>query len=71
MAYYDRARALLSKREYDKAISDFTEAIRLEPTDGKSYYFRGYAYEEKGQNAKAEEDLAEAKKLGYKSAGGR
>ena len=34
-------RRLVSKREYDKAIADFTEAIRLDPKDAEAYSDRG------------------------------
>ena len=52
--------------DFDKAIADFTEAIRLDPKDAQSYQNRGVAYGKKGEKAKAEEDFAQAKKLGDK-----
>jgi len=51
--------------EYDQAIKDFTEAIRLKPDDGYAYHFRGYAYQERGLKANAAADFAKAKELGY------
>jgi len=50
---------------YDKAIADLTEAIRLDPTDGKAYYTRFAAYDLKGEKVKAEADYDKAEELGY------
>ena len=36
------------KGECDKAIADFTEAIRLDPQSASAYYDRGRAWAEKG-----------------------
>ena len=33
----------------------------------EAYYSRGVAYDKKGDHAKADADVAEARKLGYKS----
>ena len=52
--------------DYDKAIADYTAAIRLKPDYANAYYNRGAVYEKKGDKAKAAEDFAQAKKLGYK-----
>ena len=56
----------LAIHNYDKAIADYTVAIRLEPKDAQAYQNRGVAYEKKDEKAEAEEDFAQAKKLGYK-----
>ena len=42
--YIDRGIAYENKGEYDKAIADYTEAIRLDPKDAKAYCSRGWAY---------------------------
>jgi Flp pilus assembly protein TadD len=47
-------------------IADLTEAIRLDPEYARAYYNRGFAYEEKGDQAKAKADFAKAKELGYR-----
>ena len=41
--------AVLAKTQgdYDNAIADYTEAIRLEPKHAKAYYSRGRAYGQK------------------------
>ena len=58
--------SLREKGEYDKAIADFTEAIRLDPKYAKAFFGRASAYERNGEITKADEDFAQAKKLGYK-----
>ena len=47
-AAFDRGWTALSQGNYDLAIREFTEAIRLLPNaaDG-AYYWRGFAYYEK------------------------
>ena len=56
----------MGKGEYDKAVADFTEAIRLNPKYALAYLFRSTAYEKKGDKAKAEADSATFAKLGHK-----
>ena len=51
------------KGDHDKAIADFTEAIRLNPKDAEAYYSRGGAYGEKGDYDKAIADFTEAIRL--------
>jgi tetratricopeptide (TPR) repeat protein len=49
--------------EYDRAIVDFSEAIRLAPQDGSAYSYRGYAYDQKGDYDRAIADFNEAIRL--------
>ena len=60
-----RASAHIDAADYDSAIADFTQAIRLDPKNAVAYYGRGEAYLEKGQRAAAERDFAQAKRLGF------
>lgn len=46
--YYDRAMVYFSKGQYDQAIADFSEAIRLNPRDAYAYCNRGIAYGQTG-----------------------
>jgi tetratricopeptide (TPR) repeat protein len=48
----------------DNAISDYTQAIRLNPKLAKTYYDRGLAYQAKAEKSKAEADFAEARRIG-------
>ena len=66
VAYYDRGNAYAEKGEYDKAIADYTEAIRLDPMAADAYHFRGLAYDNKGDHDAAAVDFAQARRLGYK-----
>jgi tetratricopeptide (TPR) repeat protein len=51
--------------DYDKAISDYTEAIRLDSNYANAYYSRGLAYRKQGNEAQAQADFRKAKQLGY------
>jgi len=65
--YHGRALAYYEHGDYAKAITDFTEAIQLNPDDGQSHRCRARAYQGNGNLAKASTDLAKAEELGYKS----
>ncbi|UCF14042.1 MAG: tetratricopeptide repeat protein, partial [Phycisphaerales bacterium] len=39
----------LERGLYDKAISEFTRSIKMNPKSAKAYYGRGTAYSDKGQ----------------------
>src|SRR5262249_47272894 len=49
-----------STKAYDKAITDFTEVIRLYPKNKLGYYWRGWAFNWKGEYGKAIADFSEA-----------
>ena len=51
--------------QYEQAIRDFDEVIRLDPQDAAVYYNRGLAYGRIGNSIEAERDFAQAKELGY------
>jgi tetratricopeptide (TPR) repeat protein len=53
-----------NKGYHDKAIADYTKAIKLQPKSGVTYNNRGKAYSEKGDYDKADIDFKKAKKLG-------
>jgi Flp pilus assembly protein TadD len=53
----------MQKGEYDKAIADYTEALRLDPKNSIFYSDRGYAYGQKGDTARANADYARAREL--------
>ncbi|MBR0713108.1 caspase family protein [Bradyrhizobium liaoningense] len=61
--YFWRAVGWNKKGDYDKVISDTTEAIRLAP-DQALYNLRGSAYFDKGENDIAIADFNDALKLG-------
>ncbi len=47
--YYNRGNAYGKKGQYDKAISDYTKAIEINPSYAKAYYNRGVAYIKEGE----------------------
>jgi Flp pilus assembly protein TadD len=60
-----RTRGLLywDRSDYDRAIADHGEAIRLDPKDAAAYNDRGVAYRSKGDNDRAMTDFSEAIRL--------
>jgi tetratricopeptide (TPR) repeat protein len=64
--YTDRGCQYLGKKEYDQALADFNEAIRLGPAPVKAYLDRGYVHMEKGNLQQAHADCSEAIRLNPK-----
>jgi tetratricopeptide (TPR) repeat protein len=58
----------LDKKDYDKAIKDFDEAIRLDPQFATTFALRGNAWFAKKDYDKAIKDFAEAIRLDPKDA---
>ena len=65
MAYSNRGIAYGALGNFNKAVSDTTKAIELNPNFANAYYIRGIIYQELGETAKAQADFAKAKELGY------
>src|SRR5271165_4018575 len=61
--YENRGWDFYQRRDYDKAINDYTEAIRLDPNDAKAYHNRGRAYHYTKHYDKALSDYTEAIRL--------
>ena len=57
------AKTHTEKGNYDRAITDFDEAIRLDPKVAVSFYRRGLAYDHQGQHNRAIADFDEAIRL--------
>ena len=51
--------------QYERAIQDYDEAIRIDSQYGHAYHARGHAYEAMGKPAEAARDFAKANELGY------
>jgi len=62
--YSERGFAYLKKNDYDRAIIDLDNAIRLNPDNGRALKNRGLVYQAKGDTARAEADLAAARLFG-------
>jgi tetratricopeptide (TPR) repeat protein len=64
--YYNRGNANYIKNDYDRAIADYTETIRLDPTLARAFYNRGLAKRAKGDSADAVADIAKAMQINPK-----
>jgi tetratricopeptide (TPR) repeat protein len=62
-AYNNRGLVYSTLGEYQRAIQDHNEAIRLDPQLAEAYYPRGVAYGALGEYQRAIEDLDEAIRL--------
>jgi S1-C subfamily serine protease/cytochrome c-type biogenesis protein CcmH/NrfG len=63
LIYIERGNAWFAKRDYDQAIRDYTEAIRLDPSDAAAYGCRGKAWFAKLDCDEAIRDATEAIRL--------
>ena len=57
MAYYDRGVARYEREDYDRAIQDFEQTIKLDGKNAAAFYNRGIAYHEKRDYDRAIEDF--------------
>ena len=55
------------KGDYDQAIKDLSQTIKLKPDYHRAWRFRGWAYKELGNEAKAKADLLKAEELKAKA----
>jgi tetratricopeptide (TPR) repeat protein len=62
-AFFDRAMLSKNQGEYDNAIADYTEALRLDPDFTAAYNNRGNAYDDKGMYDRAIEDYNKALRI--------
>jgi tetratricopeptide (TPR) repeat protein len=63
IVYGKRGNAYHDRREYDRAIADYTKIIEINPTDAVAYNNRGIAYRAKGDNDSAIADHTRAIKI--------
>jgi tetratricopeptide (TPR) repeat protein len=68
-AFLERGMAYAQRGELDRAIGDFTEAIKLDPGNAAAFYNRSLAYRAKGEHDRARADCTQASGIdsGYRS----
>lgn len=64
-AYIQRGNIYFFKNDFDNALSNYNEGIRLQPDYGLAYYNRSLVFDRKGMVNEKEQDLAKSKELGY------
>ena len=65
MAYYNRGNTYLNLGQFERAIQDCNEAIRLSPKFAMAYANRAIAYTMLGMDTEAEQDVERAVELGF------
>jgi lipoprotein NlpI len=63
VAFNNRGMAYQAKAQYDRAIADFDQAIRLDPKFAVAFYNRGLAFGSRAQYDRAIADFDEAIRL--------
>src|SRR5262249_31722958 len=64
-AFINRGTEYTRKRDFDRAISDLNEAIRLNPNDARAFNVRGRAYGSKRDYDRSIADFNEAIRLDH------
>jgi tetratricopeptide (TPR) repeat protein len=64
--YYEIAQAYLNKKDYNGAMKYFSEATKLNPEVGLSYWYLGATYLEAGETQKGLDAIESARKTGYR-----
>ncbi len=60
-----RHTAYLDLGQYQPALNDYSEAIRVSPRDGEVYAARAFCYALLGRNGEAQQDVEWAAELGF------
>lgn len=68
LAYLQRGKAYSELKMYDKAIIDYTKALRIEPNMRGALWSRGKAYRKTGKKWKGRNDIERAAALGNRKA---
>ena len=66
--YYNRGNVHITRRDYNRAIDDYTKAISLDSHLAEAYYNRGLALIDNGKLAEGVSDLSKAGELGLYTA---
>ena len=60
VAFFNRASAWYAKRDLDRAVDDYNQAIRLNPRYAEAYIERGNIFDERGDLDRAIDDFTQA-----------
>src|SRR6185312_2905379 len=63
IAFNNRGNAWHAKKDYDRAIADYYQAIKLDPKYARAFYNRGISYGEQGKTDRAIQDYDRAIEL--------
>ena len=63
IAYYNRGLAYENKENYERAIADYSETIRLNPNDAEAFFYRSLDKERMGDNVGARADMTAARRI--------
>ncbi|MFC1549506.1 tetratricopeptide repeat protein [Nitrospirota bacterium] len=63
--HIERAKMHTMAKEYDRAINDYTKAIKLDPERNYLYYDRALVYRKIGSPGDALADIEKAAELGH------
>jgi tetratricopeptide (TPR) repeat protein len=63
IAFYNRGGIYKQRKDYDRAIADYSEAVKIDPQYVNAYINRGMAYDSKGDNDAAAADFSRAIEL--------
>ncbi len=65
LAYYHRGTAYLDLGQYQPALNDYSEAIRVSHGDAEVYAARAFCYALLDRNGEAQQDVEWAAELGF------
>ncbi len=66
VVFYNRGNAYIYAGQFDRAIADNTEAIRIRPDFAEAFFNRGMAYAKKGVRNRIVPDFKKAYDLGFR-----
>jgi lipoprotein NlpI len=65
VAFFNRGFAYAGKSQHDRAIADFSQALKLNPKDAMIYNYRAFSFYFTGDYENAWQDVKKAQSLGY------
>jgi tetratricopeptide (TPR) repeat protein len=69
VAHLEKGKIFNGRKDYDTALAEFTEAIRIDPNYAEAYYWRGLVHENKGDYDREIADATQALRINPDYAG--